>query len=574
VAAVAAILILLAAACTGGAEPTPSAPPDGNVGPTATESGVVQRPTIVLAAESWPGCLNPILDCGSEPWARYSVFQHVLPRAMQLDAEGNYVPSPLLTQAPSLSNGGLRLGPPFTVAFHIRNQAVWDDGSPITSEDFDFTWRAIVYTDRSIGATSYRAIRSIDTTDPKTAIVEFREVTAQWPEFFGGSQGFILKRAAFPRADPARPNLRSELQRSIRFSGGPWVLDSWSGDQAVLARNDRYYGRKAALDHVVFVPRTDQQTEVASLLGGEVAAIFADPSTAYSVTPSLLEELAANPSVKVIGANSTRFEALWLNAKLAPLNDPRVREALLYAIDRQAIVNRIVRLNNLNAEVLNCGFVALPDLGPWCATRPFDRFRYDPELARRLLESAGYDCTSSPCAKSGKPLEIRQITNATSVIQTRIQELVKRQVAAAGIELKIVNFEGGVLFGSACPFATIQVTQCAKPAPSDGSITELLGCAAIPTRKTEYAGENRISWCNREADRLMRESDQELDPARRLELLSRVHEIQAEDFMGLPLFVVPVVSAWRTDKIAGPIGRYASSPYGLFFNMNEWHLPA
>ena len=93
---------------------------------------------------------------------------------MQLDAAGNHVASPLLTQAPSLANGGLRLGPPFTVSFHIRNDAVWDDGSPITSADFEFTWKAIVYTKRSVEASEYRAIRSIDTTDPKTAIVEFR----------------------------------------------------------------------------------------------------------------------------------------------------------------------------------------------------------------------------------------------------------------------------------------------------------------------------------------------------------------------------------------------------------------
>jgi len=569
-----AVGLLLLVACTGGAEPTPADPADGNFGPTATQPGIVQRQTIVFAAEGWPECLNPILDCGSDPWARYTVLQHVLPRAMQLDAAGNYVPSPLLTQSPSLSNGGLRLGPPFTVAFHVRNQAVWDDGSPITSEDFEFTWRAIVHTQRSIGASEYRAIRSIDTTDPKTAIVEFREVTAKWPDFFGGSRGFILKRAAFPRADTVRPNLRSAMQRGIRFSGGPWVLDSLSGGQAVLARNDRYYGRKAALDHVVFVPRTDQATEISALLTGEVAAIFADPLSAFSVVPSIFQELAANRSVKTIGANGTRFEALWLNAKLPPLNDRRVREALFYAVDRQAIVNRIVRLNNPNAEVLNCGFVALPGLGPWCGTRPFGRFRYDPDLARRLLERAGYDCTSSPCTKSGKPLEIRHITYALSMLQAEIQGLLIRQVAEAGIKLKVVNFEAGVLFGTTCPVNSIHVSQCARPAPPDGSITGVLSCRAIPTKQTDYAGENRIEWCNREADRLMRESDREPDPTKRLHLLTQVHEIEADVFMGLPLFVVPIVSAWRTDKIAGPIGRYASSPYGLFFNMNEWHLPA
>jgi hypothetical protein len=69
----------------------------------------------------------------------------------------------------------------------------------------------------------------------------------------------------------------------------------------------------------------------------------------------------------------------------------------------------------------------------------------------------------------------------------------------------------------------------------------------------------------------MNQSDQALDPQQRLTLLNEIHRIEADDFVGLPLFVMPVVSAWRTDKIAGPIGQYSSTPYGMFFNMNEWY---
>jgi hypothetical protein len=72
----------------------------------------------------------------------------------------------------------------------------------------------------------------------------------------------------------------------------------------------------------------------------------------------------------------------------------------------------------------------------------------------------------------------------------------------------------------------------------------------------------------------MHESDRELDPHRRLTLLERVHELEAQDFVSLPLYVLPLISAWRTDKIAGPIGRYGSTPYGIFFNMNQWYVPA
>jgi hypothetical protein len=67
------------------------------------------------------------------------------------------------------------------------------------------------------------------------------------------------------------------------------------------------------------------------------------------------------------------------------------------------------------------------------------------------------------------------------------------------------------------------------------------------------------------------ESDREVDPARRLALMERIYQLQAQDFVSLPLYVLPVINAWRTDKIAGPIGLYSSTPYGMFFNMDEWY---
>ena len=51
-----------------------------------------------------------------------------------------------------------------------------------------------------------------------------------------------------------------------------------------------------------------------------------------------------------------------------------------------------------------------------------------------------------------------------------------------------------------------------------------------------------------------------------------MYELEAQDMIGLPLFVVPAIVGWRSDRIAGPIGAYNSSPYGTFFNMNEWYL--
>src|SRR5947209_17057279 len=96
---VAAVVAIAATACTGRVAPNPTASPSSlrleHVG------------SLVFGAEQWPKCINPINECSSSLWTWYTVLEHVLPRAMQLDAKGKFVASPLLREVPTLDNGGL-----------------------------------------------------------------------------------------------------------------------------------------------------------------------------------------------------------------------------------------------------------------------------------------------------------------------------------------------------------------------------------------------------------------------------------------------------------------------------------
>src|SRR5262249_35425964 len=153
--------------------------------------------------------------------------------------------------------------------------------------------------------TGYNLIDSIDTSDPKTAVIKFKSVFVDWPDLFGGVYGGFFEKAAFPNADPAKPDLSKEMQDSIPFSGGPWILDSWSQDPAVFVRNDKWFGADDSarggvplLDKVTIVPRLDQPTEIQSLLSGEVSAIFPQPSD-----QSLLDQVSGTQGVTAKGAD-------------------------------------------------------------------------------------------------------------------------------------------------------------------------------------------------------------------------------------------------------------------------------
>jgi hypothetical protein len=70
----------------------------------------------------------------------------------------------------------------------------------------------------------------------------------------------------------------------------------------------------------------------------------------------------------------------------------------------------------------------------------------------------------------------------------------------------------------------------------------------------------------------MTQADQELDVQKRIDLSNQVGTLMGQDAMSLPLYILPNVSAWRADTIAGPVGQYNESIYGLFFNMDQWYL--
>ncbi|MGD8600704.1 MAG: peptide ABC transporter substrate-binding protein [Gemmatimonadota bacterium] len=527
---------------------------------------------LVVGAEQWPQCLNPVTSCANIAFVNYSVLNHVLPKTMTLDEHGEWVAGPLLAEVPSLENGGLATDP-FTVTLHLDPDAVWSDGTPITWEDFEFTWKAIMNTTGTLTVVGYDKITSISGPDPKTVVITFSDIVVDWMDLFGGPTQYLLKKAAFPEADPDAPDLRTEMNTSIPFSGGPWVLESWSREQAVLVRNDAYWREQTWFDQVVFVPREEQTTEINSVLSGEVSVIWPQPSNV-----SIARQVQSNPNVRVQAGQSPYYEALWFNVERPPLDDTRVREALMYAIDRQSVIDAIIKLNYPEAEVLDCAALSYTNLGHWCdgpEGKPFAKYTYDPQRSMQILTSAGWDCSGvasgRPCRKDGRDLEVEYTTVAGNARRQTTQALLIPKAEAAGFGLTVRNYQAGDLFSNVLPKGEYGMADYAWGGSPDPDIQSILGCESIPTAENGWAGQNDSRWCNERAYDAMLASARELDPEQRRELLRIAYAEQEADHVLLPLYQLPAVSVWRADKVAGPVGLYTESILSVFGNMNEWY---
>jgi peptide/nickel transport system substrate-binding protein len=349
-------------------------------------------------------------------------------------------------------------------------------------------------------------------------------------------------------------------------------MKSWSKQQAVYVPNKNYWVKDDIpnLDQLTMIPLLDQSAEINALLSGEVAAIFPQPSEV-----SILDQVSGDPNVVAKGVTGDFNEEIWINHSHPPLDDPKVREALAYALDREGVVNAIIKVNQPSATVSQCTGNTYPQIGDWCNPE-FTDVSYDPKKAVQLLESDGYDCSgvpNNPCTKGGKPLSLQYSTVAGNTRREASQQLLKEKAKPAGFEFRVKNYDAGVLFGDVGPHGGFDLADYALGGTPDPSPTGNFGCDGIPTQQNNFAGANWTHWCNKQANTIARESDAEIDPAKRADLIHQFNDIYAQDFVSIPLYILPNVGVWRTDQVAGPIGDYTGHFYSLFYNAFDWYKP-
>jgi peptide/nickel transport system substrate-binding protein len=275
---------------------------------------------------------------------------------------------------PQLATSWHKVGPA-TYVFALRSGVKFHNGDPLTADDVVYTFERVL-TPGAIGGKSsprkdllgpLERVQKLDDTHVRfefgaafpealvlQALVHFQVVPQKYLEQVGEA-GFTAKPVG---------------SGPFRYARG--TVDS----QIVLERSDAYWAGPSKLKQAVFRMMPEPSTRVAALLAGEVQII-------QEVAPDLVSRLQTSPGIQVKTAEGTRSYEIELNNKAAPFNDPRVRQALNYAIDWNAILKEIYRgyAKRLATAFLPSGF------GYDSALRPYP---YDPAKARELLKAAGY----------------------------------------------------------------------------------------------------------------------------------------------------------------------------------------
>ncbi|WP_192384732.1 ABC transporter substrate-binding protein [Mesorhizobium silamurunense] len=309
----------------------------------------------------FPKNFNPLVATGGFTWLSTYFEPLVIWNAGLTELEGD------------LAKNYTVSGDQLTYTFNLVKET-WHDGKPFTSKDVKFTIElAKNKASGSLLAARLGDVASVEAPDDSTVIIKLSKPNGSFLSIL--SQVLILPEHALAGMPPE--SLATSTWWSTSPVGtGPFKFKKYVTDQYVeLAADDDYRGGKPKVDVLINRYFESPAAAVAALRAGEIQFTYVETDDAAS--------FKTDTSFKVIEGGSYVVNYIGLNQKVDLFKDLKVRQAIIYAIDRNAIIES---LYGGAAKPANCGYVA-PQLVP----EGLETYAYDPAKAKALLTEAGWD---------------------------------------------------------------------------------------------------------------------------------------------------------------------------------------
>jgi peptide/nickel transport system substrate-binding protein len=356
-----------------------------------------------LAVDSSPAGLDPhiVTAFSSVIVVNGTIYEGLT----EIDPELNVVPG--LAEAWTISPDGL------SYVFKLRAGVTFHDGTRMTSEDVASSLRRVkAKAIASPLASRLIAVDEIVATSPLTVELRLKEPSAPLLAALAGI-------AIVPRSMEAD---KDSLQRHP-IGTGPFKFETWQPNGFILlTRNDAYRAAgKPRLDGLKFNIVPESATRAIGLSSGQFALLpQVDAATAL--------ELQGKPNIDLKLTLELSNTVIGLNVSRRPFDDPKVREAMNYALDRKAIIDAALFGAGVPAGPLS------PVLRRWARpVEDFPCYRHDPQKARALLQEAGFD--------EGRGLVLRVLASRQDIKD--IAQVVQAELAEVGIKVDLQNEETG-----------------------------------------------------------------------------------------------------------------------------------
>ncbi len=452
---------------------------------------------LIVSMTNGPNNLDP--RYGTDD-ASQKVHQLIFDNFMELDDHLRVVPK----LAESLEHPD-----PLTYLARLRHGVRFHDGSPLTADDVAFTFNQFLdpafISPRKGG---YRELQSVVARDPYTVVFTLKQPFSSFPI---NLMMPILKKGS--GADAREHPIGTGPYRFVRYA-----VD----DRLELAANPDYWAGAPKNSGLIMKIVPDDVMRGLELKKGTLDMVVND------LAPDIVHQMRTDPRLQVVQGPGVDYQYIGLNLQDPKLKDARVRQALAYAIDRDAIV-----------EYLRRG-LAVPAVGmlsplSWAAAPDLPNYAHDPATAMALLDDAGL---RDPDGDGPAP----RVTLTLKVSNTEFNRLqssvIQQDLRKVGIDLDVRTYEFATLYADVLSgnfqLFTLQWTAGALADP------DILR-RVFHSKQAPPDGFNRGRYSNPEVDAALDAAGDAQDPAQRLELFAQVQRLIARD--------VPYVSLWYKTNV-------------------------
>lgn len=423
-----------------------------------------------------------------------------------------------------------------TYIFHLQDKVFFHDGRPLTADDVKFTFEHLMdrATKSPFAATYKSKIAHIEVIGPYTVKFILTQPVASF-----------LTSVIMPIV-PKHLLLKGDDFGGRLVGSGPFKFVSQSPTAIELVPNKHYFDGAPKLGRLVFKVVKDDNTRFLKMRKSELDLLI------NAIPNNKIDDFKKPPLshlYRVIEEPGISYNYLGFNMQDPKVRDIRVRQAIAYGINVEEIIGYRLHGHAIPATGL------LSSIN-WYYTSEVSKYPYDPEKAKRLLETAGL---IDPDGDGPEPCLTLELKTSNNVQVVGIARIIQAQLAQIGIRLELKSYEWGTFYGD-IKSGNFQLTAMRWVGVTEPDFYyDIFHSSQIPP-----AGRNRGRYVNPRIDDLVEEGRITLDPVKRKTIYAEIQQIVSKD--------LPYISLWHLNNVSivhKRVSGYRQHPMGSFLSFKD-----
>ncbi|MGH9899241.1 MAG: ABC transporter substrate-binding protein [Pyrinomonadaceae bacterium] len=461
----------------------------------------------VMALSSNPESLDPMQSQNADgERLRQLIFNSLIRKNETLEYVGD------LAESYQIS------GDKLSVTFILQRQVKFHNGKHLTSADAKYSLETLLDPERDYrkaasffeGAGNNRKsfIVSVEAPDETTLIVHLRKPFAK-----------LLSNLV---AIPIIPQGSADQQKTHPLGSGAFKFVRFDASQQMidLEANQNYWEGAPEIGHLRVRTILDGNSIQAELISGRLDCAFVT-----NISPDAYRALAKNPRLQVVELPGSNVDYLAFNTQSKPVNDPRLRQAIGYGIDRESLIKYLL------LDQFQIAYSILPPQS-WGYASGI-KYSYDPRRARSILDEAGLKDPDGDgrVMRLTEPIVLK--VSASNTIRQQIAGVIQNNLKEIGLPVRVETVEDNILFDQQ------------RKGQYQMSISQWVGGNQDPIFLKDLFGTgeafNRTRYSNVELDQILNEASESTDRVRAFSLYSKAQDIVSRD--------LPMLALWYKDNM-------------------------